>query len=331
MTARIAIIGCGAVTENAHLPALRRLGHTPVLLVDADLERARGLADAFGVPEVAREHQSASGAFDAAIVATPNRLHATISRELLLAGVHVLVEKPMGHTSQECMDMVAAAGETGVVLMIGLRRRFVFASEWMKRLLVRGGLGKVESFDIRDGVVFGWPVVSPAVWRRDLSGGGALMDTGSHTLDQLLWWFGPVKEFEYFDDARGGVEADCLLKVTMESGAKGTVELSRTRDLRNSAIVRGTRGQVEVGLDQNWAECRLPGVKRFPRFPKQGWDDAFPRELENWLAAIAGVAAPGAPGSDGAATIALIEACYAARQPLTVPWEEGATRSVSSR
>ena len=65
----VAIVGCGAVTEKAHLPALRTLGVTPALLVDRDLERARRLADEFGVPRTGDDYREVIDGADAAIVA----------------------------------------------------------------------------------------------------------------------------------------------------------------------------------------------------------------------------------------------------------------------
>ena len=317
---RIAIIGCGAVAEQAHLPALRSLGLAPALLVDTDLKRTRCLAEAFGVPEVTHDYHIAFGKVDAAIVATPNHLHAPIARALLLAGVHVLVEKPMARSSAECADLLAAAETTGAVLMVGLRRRYLHVSQWVAQTLAADALGEIESFDFSEGYVFGWPTVSDSFWRRDLAGGGVLLDIGAHVLDQLLWWFGPVAAIEYHDDAMGGVEADCSISVTMNSGVRGRVELSRTRLLRNSVVISGSRGRIEAALDGNWAECHAPGLSRYPLFPRQAWSAAFPLELKNWLGAIAGKEALVVSAREAATTISLIETCYAARRPLILPW-----------
>ena len=71
--------------------------------------------------------------------------------------------------------------------------------------------------------MYSWPVASDFMFRKD-AGGGVLADTGAHVLDTVLWWLGDWDKVEYHDDAHGGVEADCLLKLTMKSGAVGTVE-----------------------------------------------------------------------------------------------------------
>ena len=106
-------------------------------------------------------------------------------------------------------------------------------------------LGAIRSFDVREGLVFRWPVKSAAMFSPKC--GGVMADTGTHVLDLLLWWFGDVASFEYWDDAAGGVEADAVMHLEMASGVTGRVEMSRTRDLRNSCIIRGDCGTLEVG------------------------------------------------------------------------------------
>ncbi len=99
--------------------------------------------------------------------------------------------------------------------------------------------------DIQEGMIYDWPVASDFMFRRDM-GGGVLADTGAHVLDLLMYWLGDHASVEYKDDAAGGVEADCELRLTMASGAKGVVRLSRTRNLRNTWILEGERGTLEV-------------------------------------------------------------------------------------
>lgn len=240
---RIAIIGCGAVTEKLHLPALAALGINPALLVDTNLRRAQNLADTFNASSVGDDYRPYVGKFDAAIIALPHYLHAPVCIDLLRHGVHVLVEKPMALTTTECDAMIAAAVEARRVLAVGLMRRFIPAAQWVKAAIDAGVLGPIELFDFQEGSEFRWPVASGFFFRKETAGGGALADTGAHTLDLLLWWLGDVSSFDYYDDSYGGVEANCKLHLTLASGARGVVELSRTRKLRCTAILRGRRGR----------------------------------------------------------------------------------------
>ena len=123
---RLAIVGCGAVAERCHLPALALSGKArPTILGDANLTRARELARRFSVPGTTDDYRTIFGQVDAAIVALPHYLHAPVSADLLSHGIHVLVEKPMATTAAECDTMIEAANKSGVTLAVGIVRRFL--------------------------------------------------------------------------------------------------------------------------------------------------------------------------------------------------------------
>src|SRR5262249_29155537 len=125
---RIAILGCGAVTELGHLPAFATLSSARVtLLVDTNEERRSRLAKAFNVDHTAGDVHGCYDLFDAAVVALPHVLHAPASISLLTQGKSVLVEKPMALTTIECAAMMQAAKRTGAVLAVGLMRRFMWS------------------------------------------------------------------------------------------------------------------------------------------------------------------------------------------------------------
>ena len=68
-----------------------------------------------------------------------------------------------------------------------------------------------------------------------------------HALDLVLWWLGDHEGVDYYDDAVGGVEANCELHLKMKSGVSGLIEVSRTRGLRNTCVISGEHGALEVG------------------------------------------------------------------------------------
>src|SRR5581483_11001668 len=104
---RIAVIGCGAVAERVHLPALARSQSAEAaVLVDTSPDRASRLASLFGVPHVASDFRTVIGQVDAAIVGVPHHLHASVANALLDARVPVLVEKPMALTTTACDTMI---------------------------------------------------------------------------------------------------------------------------------------------------------------------------------------------------------------------------------
>ena len=332
-TVSIAMVGCGAVAELFHLPSVARSRDCSLaLLVEKDVKRGRMLAKTYRGAAVTEEYRDIKGRADAAVVALPHHLHETVCSELLASGVHVLVEKPMALSAAQCTTMNEAARSGNAVLAVGLLRRFYPSTVWLHEVIQAKVFGPVTSFDIQEGFPYNWPVHSDFFLRKETAGGGVLLDTGAHTLDQMLYWFGDVASFDYYDDSYGGVEADCRLEVAMASGVRGCVELSRTRALRNTAIVEFEHVIVEAALGQDALRLSAKGasmdlvghgrvateVMGAPEAKLQ--KDLFDDQLADFAAAIRGEAPARVSGEEAARSITLIEQCYAARKPLDLPW-----------
>lgn len=331
-TLRLAIIGCGAVVDHHLAPALKRVGWVPSVLIDPNPDRIKALQRRLGSKGKAAltgsDWSKMLDSFDAALVAAPHSLHAPIGLGLIAAGKHVFMEKPLATTAADCERMIAAAKEKGVVLSVGVLRRYLSVARWTKALIDSGTLGKIKSFDVREGFVFNWDTSTDAILRPDLSAGGVLIDTGAHTLDLVNWWLGDFADVEYFDDAEKGVEADCVLKCTMASGATGRIELSRTRNLRDSIRINGTAGFVEVHLSKNevlaGSENALAfthegiGAKMKPQF----FPELFDAEMRDFKTSANGGAYVGISGRDSAKAVEVIERAYKVRQPLKPVWAD---------
>jgi predicted dehydrogenase len=332
---RLAVVGCGAVAAIHHLPAISLSRNAEaVVLVDADPGRAKDLASRFGVPETATDYRSLPGWVDAAIVALPNSLHAPVSIDLLRQGVHVLVEKPMALNVRECDEMIAAAGAGQAVLAVGLEFRFFDSTLLVRNLLLKGLLGEIRRFEMHQGVIPRWPFATDFLLKKETAGGGVLADFGVHVLDLLLWWLGDWTDVEYRDDAQGGIESDCELSLTFRSGVRGTVEISRTRNLANTCLFEGERASLEVGIWDPDPEIRLlladrevalAGRARRPEGSGVDFLEAFVRQIDDFAAAVRERREPHVPGREGRRSQELIEACYARRQPLELPWSVVAT------
>ncbi len=326
---KFAIVGCGAVA-GAHVPVIAESDAAEtVMTVDKSLERAQSMAEENGIPKAVADYRDIVGVADAAVLALPHSLHAPISCDLLRAGVHVLVEKPMALTTEECDAMIDAAREGNATLAVGQLRRFFYSSQFVKRAVDSGMLGEIESFDMREGSVYNWPMASDFTFRAD-AGGGVLADQGAHSLDTLLWWLGDYAKLECFDDAQGGVEADCEIHLTLESGATGIVELSRTRDLRGSVIIRGSLATIEVEskFDSDVRLCPagqdilLAGRTLRDEAPGEDVMDVFRRQLADFVDAVRNGRDPLVSGVEGRRAVAAIEAAHACRQPLVLPWAD---------
>ena len=348
----LAIIGCGDVASERHLPALARLGWQPRVLVDPQIDRAQKLARRHKAARVASDiAELVAGEVEAALVTTNIASHAPIGLRLLESGIHVFVEKPMATSLEDARALVETAMAKSVCLAVGHMRRFLFVNRWVKALVDSGALGEIRGFDVREGESYHTRAggrltatraaertgaYSPAFWDLKASGGGVLLDTGSHTLDTLLWWLGGAELVRYRDDALGGVECDALLELELHSGATGTVELSRARTLRNTAIITGSRGRVEVSLHRNAIIRAHPDdllmfeLDRRPgsALPTEDLhEDMFRRELENWADAIRSGGEPFVSGASAVPAISIIDRCYSNRQPLRRSWD--CTRTTS--
>jgi nucleoside-diphosphate-sugar epimerase/predicted dehydrogenase len=264
---RVGVIGGGAAAEGIHLPALARTSGVEVTaIVDPVDARTAHLTRSFGIGAGFSDYRDAIPHMDAAILGIPHQFHAPVAIDLLNAGIHVLVEKPMALTTAECDAMIDASDRAGAVLAVGLLRRFAPTLRWTKDALISDLLGPIKSFDLREGMVFRWPVKSAAMFSP--SCGGVTADIGAHALDLMLWWFGDCASFDYWDDAAGGVEADAVIEVKMASGVTGRIELSRTRDLRNSCIIRGERATLEVGTKTDSTIRLTPSCGHDARRPR---------------------------------------------------------------
>jgi predicted dehydrogenase len=326
---RLGIFGCGAITEHWHLPALKKLGLTPALLVDRDLKRAERLGKAFKAEAADRLKPEHFALIDTALVATPPLARTQLSVELLAKGVHVFAEKPLTITLDEARAVVAAAERGKAVIGVGYVHRFSPIRQWVHALVKSGRLGQIKRFDVREGYVYAWDIKTDAMWRRDQSGGGVLADAGTHLFDMVSWLFGEVAAIDYRDDSYGGVEAECLANLTMKSGAQGVVELSRTRELRNTAIIEGTAGHVEFKLsNENKIVDASPEVMAFEAngmtpatMPAQiVMGNLFADQFRLWLEAIDAGREPPVTGMDGLRAVELVARCYAVRKQWELPW-----------
>jgi len=330
---KLAVVGCGAIAKAVHLPGCMASEAVEVtLLVDRDEGRAQELADEFGVKNVATDVADVARHAEAALLALPNFLHAPISLDLIGAGVHVLVEKPLATSTEDCHAMCKAARNAGVVLSTGLICR-LYPSLGFVREALRGGLiGELVSYNARQGFPLeAWPVASDYLFRKEKAGGGVLMDMGIHLLDLLQWWLGMPEQISYRDDSLGGVEANCMMEVSHEGGTRGVIELSRTRTLRNTLVLEGTRGEIEVSLAPGEpVRLRLPGSSLELAGPIGGGrgeavpslQDCARRQVEAFAAAVRGESGESVSGEDATRSVEWVERCYQSREPLRLPWTD---------
>jgi predicted dehydrogenase len=263
---------------------------------------------------------------DAVIVAVPNHLHFPITKECLKSDKHVLCEKPLALTSEECNELISLQEEFNIKLAVAHIRRFYKSIKVMKRIVDSRELGDLISFDIEEGTIFSWPTVSGFIFDKAKAGGGVLMDIGVHILDLLLWLHPfEISSFHYEDDNLGGLEAYAKLHMAFSSGVKGKVTISRLSVLRNRYKFTFENGSVE--LDPVVWDPLLPKRIHVTKFSGRGKKlikikREFPMLdlLSDFVSAVQYNENSLASGEDGLKVIELIEKCYRSRKLLPFKW-----------
>ncbi len=319
---KIGLIGAGAIAKTAYLPALTRLSHIQLnAIVDSNSQILNDLSSEYRLGYLGDAVTQSLEHMDAVIVAVPNHLHFPISKTCLEAGKHVLCEKPITISSEECDELICLADKYSLKLAVAHTRRFYKAAKRIKQIISSEELGEVKTFDFEEGTVFDWPTASGFFFDKQKAGGGVLMDIGVHVLDLLLWWLPyEVVHLECQDDSLGGVEAFTRIKMEMSNGIKGNVSLSRISVLRNGYRLQFEKGNIEWNplfpkriYVQNIYKISKKVIKIRKELPV---DDL----LSDFIDAIENDRRPLASADDGLRVIQLIERCYRSRELLPLEW-----------
>jgi predicted dehydrogenase len=338
---RLAIVGAGAITRNAHLrAALRSPIFDVAALVDSRKETAAALARDFSLdPQiVAGSFDEVAGRVDAVLIATPPGSHVPLARAALERGLPVLVEKPFTISHADAIALCELAGSRGIPLAVGCFSRQHPSVQLLHHLLATDFLGRLISFDYEFGSAGGWETSSGFNTDKRASGGGVLIDTGTHFIDKMLYWFGFPDVFEYADDSFGGPEANCHATFHFNTGAgayTGYLKLSKTVQRGNRLIVETEGYTCQLRDGQSRSVTLYPRERpelAFEVSPKEiraDDPDYFQVQLENFGAAIRGEAPPTVDGWSAAETVRLIEQMYASRVQLEEPWSLASVKRAS--
>jgi 1,5-anhydro-D-fructose reductase (1,5-anhydro-D-mannitol-forming) len=195
---RWGIIGCGDVTEVKSGPGLQKAaGSALQAVMRRDSAKAQDYARRHGVPRV---HATAGDLIDdpeidAVYVATHPASHCELALRVAAARKPCLVEKPMAMTHAECLRMNAAFEAAGTPLWVAYYRRALPRFVMIRDLLRQEDLGGVTSIaiELREPLAGG---ETARTWRfdRDVAGAGLFFDKGSHTIDLLDFFAGPVED-----------------------------------------------------------------------------------------------------------------------------------------
>ncbi len=323
-TPRIAVIGCGAIAELYHLPALAQDPHirNGLVLVDSNQARAVAMAAKFCVHSTANNFEDLIGQIDGAIVATPPALHFSMSSKLLQHGIHVLCEKPLAETYQEASQLVQLAAASKVTLSVNQTRRLFPTYGKIRQFIAEGVLGEIRSIQYHDGFEFSWPAATGHYFRQGAR--GAWSDTGIHLLDTVCWWLdGQPEIVDSRNDSFGGPEAMATVRLRHRQ-ADIELKVSRLGRLRNRFRIEGTLGRIDAG-NEDWQAISVQfhdgGQRRIKlKCAAVNYNDFAQPLMQNFVQVLRGRAQPLIAAESALPGVALLEQAYAMATLFPMPW-----------
>lgn len=324
---RLAVVGCGMMTESAHLPAILR---SPLIelaaFVDNDLKRADLLNRKYGCgARAATSLEAVISSVDGVLLVTPNHTHRQLTEFALNHGVHVLVQKPMATNFADAEALCSLAAEKGLVLAVGFQGRHFASIKLMKRLIEDGYFGRITKVDCEFGVRGGYASASGYNLSREQAGGGVLVTMGSHYVDRMLYWFGDPVRVAFADDSYGGVEGNCKGAMYFADGVEGTFFFSKAIALKNKFVFHSERAVVELPASETERLIihphDMPGMKMELGEDKRGPVPDYQQvEMEDFAISIRTGKRPVVDGVEGARSVKVTDDLYACRTQLPEPW-----------
>jgi UDP-N-acetyl-2-amino-2-deoxyglucuronate dehydrogenase len=265
---RTGIIGCGKVA-HLHAAALKKLDESEFVAVcGRNLDRTTAFADQYGVKAYIDVEEMVSGAHvEAVMVCTPHPAHAGPAVAAADAGAHILVEKPLASSLEDCDDMLQAARRAGVKIGTISQRRFYAPCRRVKEAIDDGKIGKpilgcVAMYGWRDQAYY-----ESDAWRGtwEGEGGGLLVNQAPHQLDLLHWFMGPVEELSgYWSNLNHPyieVEDTAVAVLRFKNGALGNIVLSNSQNpaLYGKVNVCGDNGAC-VGVQTDGGAMFIAGM-----------------------------------------------------------------------
>lgn len=307
------LVGAGGIAQT-YLQVFGGLekGHIAAV-ADIRPEAAASAAEAAGCEAFASWDAMADGSqLDAVLICTPPATHAEIAMHFLTRGIATLCEKPLALDLATARGLASTSEANGTLLTMASKFRYVQDVIRAKSIFASGILGEVILFEN----VFASRAEMAHRWNADptISGGGVLIDNGTHSVDLVRYFLGPIDEVLAVEGRRVqtlAVEDTVQLFIRAAGGARGTVDLSWSLDKgRDSYIeIYGSNGTVRVG----WKESKYRQANSPDWVPfGSGYDKiaAMGAQVENFCGALRGEERLLITLEDAIASVAVIEQAY---------------------
>ncbi|MDH7606649.1 MAG: Gfo/Idh/MocA family oxidoreductase [Candidatus Bathyarchaeota archaeon] len=223
---KLGLIGLGYIGK-VHLLNCLKLREAQLVAVADVSPKALNMAKKMGVAKIYQDYHELlqDSEIDAVIIALPTYLHAECAKIAAENHKHVLLEKPLARNVNEGEEIVRAAKKHGIKLMVGHTARYNKVYKDLKKEIDEGILGEIQvayAVNVSTGPFThrseeGTPKPVPEWWwKKELTGGGALLDLGSHMINLTRWFFGEVVDVESYMGYRYNLEQEdyaiCILK-----------------------------------------------------------------------------------------------------------------------
>ncbi|HSM81503.1 MAG TPA: Gfo/Idh/MocA family oxidoreductase [Nodosilinea sp.] len=284
-------------------------------VADVRPEAAAAMAESAGCQSFATYQAMAEALdLDAVIICTPPVTHREIGVYFLERQIPVLCEKPLSIKADDARAMQAVAAEAGVILTMASKFRYVEDVIKAKSILESGILGEIvlfeNAFTARVDMTNRWNA-NPAI-----SGGGVLIDNGTHSLDIMRYFLGPLAEVQVVEGKRiQGLPVEDTVRIFAKNyqGIMGNIDLSWSinKELDYYIRIYGSQGTISVG----WKESKYRQASSSDWIVfGQGYNkvQAFLSQIDNFSRAILGQEALLITAADGVASVEAVEAAYQA-------------------
>ncbi len=325
-----AIVGLGNLAINQILPAFARCEQSRVTaLVSGHPDKARKLALRYGVAEKnIYNYQNYDSLkdnpeVDVVYVVLPNSMHAEYTIRAARAGKHVLCEKPMANTPADCQHMIDAARAAGRKLMVGYRLHYEPYNLALIKVVRDQEFGPLKVV-LADA---GFPIGDPTQWRlkKDMAGGGSLMDIGIYALNASRYLTGEepveVSAMEYTtpgDPRFREVEETITFQLRFPSGVLASCTSSYGAPFNRFRVV-GTKGWAELEPALSYAGLQMrAGGGGTVATRGQADIDQFAAEMDHFSGCVMNGTEPKTPGEEGLKDLTIMMAIYQAARERAV-------------
>ncbi len=316
---RYAVVGTGHIAQVAVLPAFKNAANSKlVTIVSGDEEKREKLRKKYRLEHTYSydEYDRALSQVDAVYIALPNHMHCEYAVRAAEAGVHILCEKPMAVTEEECQEMIDAAEKAGVKLMVAYRLHFEAGNLEAIRLAEKGKLGDLRFFASE----FAQQVTGDniRVTENTERGGGPVYDMGVYCINAARYLFRDEPAEVFAATLNDGEKrfrkveemASVVMRFPGERVATFTCSFGATDISRYTLI--GTKGVLVAEPAYEYAEplkhrLTLGGKTKTRTFPKR---DQFAAEIVYFSDCIRQKKDPEPSGLEGLADVRIARAIY---------------------